>query len=126
MTTADRLMISLLNGEGSALLTLQEDVVLVFMSTSRHNVTMYQVAGVDLDLPPVYEETRLQDCEECELCNKESKVLMICGQCKRNICGTCYINIDSRARSVSNALGAQCPYCRYDDTQHLQKALLTV
>jgi len=43
MTPADRLIISHLHGEGSVLLTLENNVVLVFLQGSNNRVVMYQV-----------------------------------------------------------------------------------
>ena len=126
MTPADRMTISRLNGEGSVLLELQENVVLVFLRGSNDRVTMYQVERVNLDLPPVTAKELLTEPTECELCSNNANCFHKCAQCDHQICETCNTNIHVRAKYLNRALGGKCPYCRYDALQHLEKALITV
>ena len=125
MTPADRLIISHLHGEGSVLLTLENNVVLVFLQGSNNRVVMYQVKKVDVSIPPVAAEELLTEAAECDLCNNNARCFLKCGRCDKQICETCHTNIYIRAKYMSNALGGKCPYCRYDAIQHLNRVLAT-
>ena len=125
MTPADRLIIAHLHGEGSVLLTLTSDAVLVFLQGNDGRIVMYQVHNVDLNIPPVADGHHLEEAAECDLCNNNARYFLKCGRCDKEICETCHTNIYIRARYMSNALGGKCPYCRYDVIQHLDRLLAT-